>query len=356
MSINPKFVFVLLMGLLLGCSDYLSAQSGGRSIYTFMNLPGSARTLALGGYQPSLADGDINLVYDNPAAGNEAIHNALSFNHSFYFDKVQFGYATYGYHLEKSGISLGLGVRYIDYGTFNQTNELGDITGEFDASETAIGLTASKQVYERLNVGIAARFVQASFETYSSTGMLFDLGALYEIPEQQIFISLVLKNMGFQMSKFWEEREPMPFDIRAGISKRLEHLPFRFSVTAHNLHRWDINYDDPSVTSASFIFGEEEEEDPRFSTVDNFFRHLIFSGEFYLGPREQFQLRLAYNHLLGREMSLPDTRVFSGLSFGLGFRVNRFRVEYGFGRYHTGANANKFTLSTNISEFGRGVL
>jgi hypothetical protein len=356
MPAKPKYCILFILGFFIGFSDYMAAQSGGRSIYTFMNLPGSARTLALGGYQPSLADGDINLLYENPASGNESIHNALSFNHSFYFDKVQFGYATYGFHLDKSGISLGLGIRYIDYGSFNHTNELGDIIGEFDAAETAIGITASKQLYERLSLGVALRFVQASFETYSSNGILFDLGGLYEIPEQKIFISLVLKNMGFQLSRFWDEKEPLPFDIRAGISKRLEHLPFRFSVTAHSLHRWDINYDDPSVSSASFIFGNEEEEDPRFSTIDNLFRHLIFSGEFYLGPKEQFQLRLAYNHLLGREMSLSDTRVFSGLSFGLGFRVNRFRLEYGFGRYHTGANANKFTLSTNISEFRRGVL
>lgn len=357
MTVKFKLVFLLLMGSSLIYNDCLYGQSGGRSIFTFMNLPSSARTLALGGYQPSLSDSDINLLYENPASGNPSLHHALSFNHSFYFDKVQFGYATYGYHLEKSGITLGLGVRYIDYGTFNQTNELGDITGEFDASETAVGITASKSIYERLSLGVAARFAQASFETYMSNAILFDIGALYEIPEQKIFISLVLKNFGFQMSRFWQEREPLPFDIRAGISKRLEHLPFRFSITAHNLHRWNINYDDPSASSGSFVFGsEQEEEDPRFNAADNFFRHLIFSGEFYLGPNEQFQLRLAYNHLLGREMSLPDARVFSGLSFGLGFRVNRFRLEYGFGRYHTGANANKITISTQLSEFKSNIL
>jgi hypothetical protein len=333
------------------------SQSGGRQIYQFMNLPGSARTLALGGYQPSLSDGDINLAYENPASGKSDIHQALSFNHSFYFSGIQFGYATYGHHLEKSGVTLTGGVRYIDYGTFDQTNELGDLTGEFDAGELAVGFTGSKQIYDRLSLGAGIRYVQSNFETYVSTGILFDLGALYEIPEKRLFISLVLKNMGFQMSRYFESKEPMPFDLRAGISKRLEHLPFRLSVTAHNLHRWDINYDDPEAMRSSFVFGEEEqEEDPRFNTLDNFFRHLIFSGEFYLGAEGQFQLRMAYNHLLAKEMSLADTRVFSGLSFGIGFKINRFRIDYGFGRYHTGANANKFSISTNISEFQKSIL
>lgn len=346
---------LLLLIFLLISMDVL-AQSGGRQVYQFLNLPGSARVLGLGGYQPTLSDRDINLAYENPAALSPDMHQAISFNHAFYFSGVQFGYATYGHHLENAGISLAAGIRYINYGTFEQTNELGDVTGEFDASEIGLGVTASKQVYDRLRVGATVRFIQSSFETYVSTAMAFDLGAFYEIEERQLAFSLVMKNFGFQLSRYFEEREPMPFDLRAGVSKRLEHLPFRFSVAAHNLHRWDINYDDPAVQQSGSLFGDDDDEDPRFSPVDNFFRHLIFSGEFYLGPREQFQLRLAYNHLLAREMSLPDTRALSGISFGVGFRVNRFRLEYGFGRYHTGANANKISISTNISEFKRSIL
>ena len=350
------FQLTLILCVILFASEVSQAQSGGRQVYQFMNLPGSARVLALGGYQPSLSDKDINLVYENPASGNEHHHHALSFNHSFYHAGIQFGYASYGYHLEKSGITLTGGVRYINYGTFQQTNELGEEIGEFDASELAVGFTASRQIYDRLSLGASVRYVQSGFETYVSTGLLFDIGALYEIEEENIFISLVLKNAGFQFQPYFESSEPVPFDLRAGISKRLEHLPFRLSVTAHNLHRWDINYDDPSQVSSSLLFGEEEEEDPRFSAVDNFFRHLIFSGEFYLGAEEQFHLRLAYNHLLAKELSLSDTRVFSGISMGVGFNIYRFRIDYGFGRYHTGANAHKFSISTHISEFTRSIL
>jgi len=347
----------IIAGLLLFIAGEVIGQSGGRQIYQFLNLPASARTLALGGYQPNVSDGDINLAYENPASIRKDHHHALSFNHAFYFSGVQFGYATYGYHLENSRISLAGGIRYINYGDFEHTNELGQVVGEFDASELGIGLTASKQIYDRLHLGTSLRFVQSSFESYVSTGLLFDVGALYELEERNINISLVLKNFGFQLSRYFETRESVPFDLRAGISKRLEHLPFRFSIIGHNLHRWDINYDDPAAQQGSFIFGEEEdEEDPRFSGVDNFFRHLIFSGEFYLGPEEQFHIRLAYNHLLAQEMSLPDSRALAGISFGLGFRINRFRIDYGFGRYHTGANANKFTISTNISEFKRSIL
>ncbi|TVR83529.1 MAG: hypothetical protein EA409_02725 [Saprospirales bacterium] len=358
-AINKRYAIswapLLASFFFLGSIDVI-AQSGGRQVYQFLNLPGSARVLGLGGYQPTLSDGDINLAYENSAALNADMHQAISFNHAFYFSGVQFGYATYGHQLENLGISLAAGIRYINYGTFEQTNELGDVTGEFDASEIAIGITASKQLYDRLRLGATMRFVQSSFETYVSTAMAFDIGALYEIEERRLAFSLVMKNFGFQLSRFFEEREPMPFDLRAGVSKRLEHLPFRFSVTAHNLHRWDINYDDPAAQQSGSLFGDEDDEDPRFSPIDNFFRHLIFSGEFYLGPNEQFQLRLAYNHLLAREMALPDTRVLSGISFGVGFRVNRFRIDYGFGRYHTGANANKISISTNISEFRRNIL
>lgn len=349
-----KYALLLLIFSLAG--QDLFSQSGGRQVYQFLNLPSSARVLALGGYQPNLADGDINLAYENPGSLNSEMHQSLSFSHSFYFSGINFGYATYGHHLESSGITIAGGIRYIDYGEFDQTNEMGEITGEFDAAELGIGLTAAKQIYDRLTLGGGIRFVQSNFETYVSTALLFDFGALYEIEERNLTLSLVLKNAGFQLSTYFEEKEAVPFDLRAGISKRLKHLPFRFSVIAHNLHRWDINYDDPSAQPSSFFGEEVDEEDARFSEIDNFFRHLIFSGEFYLGAEEQLRFRLAYNHLLSKEMALADARTFAGFSFGIGFRIHKFQIDYGFGRYHTGASANKISISTNLSQFKNSIL
>jgi len=52
--------------------------------------------------------------------------------------------------------------------------------------------------------------------------------------------------MGTQLSTYngTAVKEELPFDLQAGISKRLENAPFQFSVTAHHLHRFDIFYND----------------------------------------------------------------------------------------------------------------
>ena len=43
----------------------------------------------------------------------------------------------------------------------------------------------------------------------------------------------------------------------------------------------------------------------------------------------------------------------AGFSFGAGFKVNRFRIDYGYSAFHLGGGLNHFGLSTNLQEFKR---
>ena len=116
----------------------LQAQIGGKHHYEFLNLPNSARITALGGYLNTVKDDDVTLALTNPAALNETMGGAIAFHHNFYLSDIQNGYVAYGHHLENSGYTLHAGVRYISYGDFMETNDIGDVTGSFDANETAV--------------------------------------------------------------------------------------------------------------------------------------------------------------------------------------------------------------------------
>jgi hypothetical protein len=57
----------------------------------------------------------------------------------------------------------------------------------------------------------------------------------------------MFKNVGTQFKTYTPGiKEPLPFDIQAGVSKKLTHTPFLFSLVLHDLYRWDIRYDDPN--------------------------------------------------------------------------------------------------------------
>lgn len=328
------------------------AQIGGDNVYEFVNLSNAARVTALGGSVITVADGDLALGWQNPAALNAEMHHGISFNHSFFLAGIQHGYASYGYHHKPWRTTFHGGVQYATYGEFDATDPTGMNTGTFEASEYAIVLGAGHQLYERLSLGANLKVISSQFEAYNSVGLLGDLSALYQDTSSNLTLGLVFRNFGGQLSTYRPDNtEDVPFDVQIGLSKRLRYLPFRFSVIYHNLHRWNILYDDPNSEETVLFINEGEEPPSDNVFLDNLARHFIFSGEFLFGKKEVFRVQFGYNHLLNRELSVDNYRSLAGFSFGFGLKIKRIRVDYGRGVYHLAGGLNHFSISTNLHEF-----
>jgi len=323
------------------------AQIGGEHVYEFTNLPQNARATALGEYFITTSDGDLGAAYHNPAALSADADKSIQVSYDLFLSDISRGSLAYGFTSEKLKANLHAGLQFINYGDFQLTNTLGVVEGNFDAKELALTIGGSKDLYERLRLGVNTRIINSQYETYSSWGLTFDAAAFFHNDDKNMAFTLVIKNAGFQLSTFADERESVPFDIQAGYSRRLEHLPFRFSIVAHHLHQWDIVYDDPNDRPDNNPIGALQPED-NTGFVEDLFRHLVFSGEMYIGKKENVHVRLAYNHLRAKELRLSDFRTLAGFSFGLGLKLGKFRVDYGFGKFHTQAAASHFTLSTNL--------
>lgn len=341
----------LVIALLCLAGQPLAAQIGGRYVFEFILLPHSARATALGDYAIAVEDDDAALAYQNPSVLNREMHQALSFSHNFYMADIGTGYASYTHHFKEKEITAHAGIHYISYGDFELTDEIGNRMGTFEAGEYAIVAGLGKKLYDRLSVGANLRFVMSRLESYNASGIGLDLAATYRFPEKKILLSLVARNAGFQLGSYTGERETVPFDLQLGFSKRLKYLPFRFYVTAHTLNRWDIRYDDPSREVQDVIIGEELVTESENEFLDNFFRHLVFAGEFLLGKEENFRLRIGYNHLRKKELAIDNYRSLNGFSFGAGFRVSKFILEYGFGKQHIAGGAHHLSISTSLDRF-----
>ena len=61
----------------------------------------------------------------------------------------------------------------------------------------------------------------------------------YVFHKRQITMAMVAKNMGSQITTYVEdgEREPLPFEVQFGISKRLKYVPLRLSLSLNNLEK-----------------------------------------------------------------------------------------------------------------------
>jgi len=278
------------------------------------------------------------------------MHNNLTLNYVNYFAGVNFGYAAYGYAIEGIG-NFAAGIHYVNYGTFDRTDELGEIQGTFRASEYAMNLFYSRTFLDTLlSVGINLKPIFSSLEQYNSFGMAVDLGATYFLPNSLTTFGLVVKNIGTQITTYTGRRESLPFEIQAGVTQGLAHAPFLFSVTFQNLERWDLTYTLPEEDNT--LFPDTNSEKSGFDIFgDKLMRHIVFGTEFFLG--DNFHIDAGYNYKRRKEMMVNAHPGMVGFSLGFGFRVSKFHFSYGRASYHLAGGTNHFSLTVNLSEFYR---
>jgi len=341
---------MIIGSMLILLSFEAAAQKGGESTYSFLGLTNAARVAALGGEVVSLLDDDINMVFHNPGLLTSGMHNHLNLNYVNYFAGVNYGYASYGYTLEGIG-NFAAGIHYVNYGTFDRTDELGQPQGTFRASEYAMNLVYSRHLLDSaLTAGVNLKPIFSTFEQYSSLGLALDLGVSYHFQSSLTTLGLVVKNMGTQITSYSGRREKLPFEIQAGITQGLAHAPFRFSVTFQHLERWDLSYTVPGQEE-DMSLGTETEKSGFDLFGDKLMRHMVFGVEFLIG--KNFHVDLGYNYKRRQEMKVNVRPGMVGFSMGFGFRVSKFHFAFGRASYHLAGGTNHFSLTTNLSEFYR---
>lgn len=336
-----KLLILLVLQALIYPLAY--GQIGGENTYDFLNLTNSARMAALGGNQVALNDSlDLNVSYNNPSLLRPDMKNMLSVNYVDYFAGVNYGYAAYSFGTRLPG-NFALGMHYINYGKFIEALPNGEKTGAtFNAAEYALNLIWSNQ-YKRITYGINLKPILSSFESYQSIGIAADLGVSYFSKNRNSVIALVARNIGTQITTYYDgaARESIPFDLQFGISKKLQHAPIRFAATIQHLQKWDLAKPVEDKTSTTVVLKED-------NFTKKFMRHLVLGIE--LLPSPNFTVRAGYNYQLRQELRLDEKMSTVGFSWGFGFRVSRFQINYGSARYHLAGSSNLISVALNLND------
>ncbi len=340
----------LIFVFLVSAPYLVTSQIGGLYTFDFLDLAGSSRATALGGVPIAFSDQDIAQAFHNPALLQPAMAHQLSINHNFHLADIGFGSIAYGIPLRDTSLMLMVSGGFVNYGDFTRADDFGIRQGTFSGQESSINVGVSKQLDERLRLGVQLKYAFSSLANFSSSGLGGDIGVHYHNPEKRSNWALVFKNLGAQFSSFDIQREPWPVNLQLGYAKRLEHLPLTWMITAHHLQRWDLRSpldDQGGIT----IIGEEPTPPSSLSkSIDNLFRHLAFGAELGLGQNEVVRLRVGYNHLRAKELSVSGFRSLSGFSFGFGIKIKKIRLDYGVGRYHLAGGANHLSLTLDLHE------
>ncbi len=329
-------------------SAVVMGQLGGQSAYRLLDIPSSARSAALGGEYIAVKDGDLNLGVFNPALLDAGSARQVALSYLPYFDGIKVGYAAYAHHLDSSRITLAGAVQYLDYGTFQRTDEVGEQLGEFRAGEQVFQVGAGYPVDSLFSIGANLKFINSTLDSYRSTAMGVDLAGVFYKKKLGLTVAGAIRNIGAQLSSYTDQKEDLPLQVQLGVTYRFKHAPFRLGLMMEQLQRWDLTYEDPNATVMIDPATGEVIEDKK-TTVDKALLHLVPSAEILLS--KSFMLRIAYNARRRQELVIADKPGAVGLSFGVGLRVSKFHISYGFSQLHLAGISNTITLALRFADF-----
>ena len=307
----------------------LFAQQG----FHFLNLPNSSRAASLGGSAVSSNDHDIAMGYHNPAILGDSTLGDIYIMYHPYLAGINRMSTIAKFSAGKIG-PLTAGILFTDYGTFDETDELGTVIGRFKAQDYIFHMGKSHRLGP-FSLGINLKIAGSYIFTTGANALLFDLGGIYRSPYQNFSVGMVIKNLGFLISDYTTHAHTsLPFDVLIGTTFKPEHMPFRFTVTASDL-----------VRSTDDLYASNPNENIR--RLNQIFRYFNFGTALLIGKR--IELNLGYNHRQRVAFSVDEMAYGAGLSFGFLLKIKNYEFQFSNAKVHAAAASQYLSIKTNTS-------
>lgn len=217
---KKHIIFLILIPILLVITIGLDAYAGGQNragtaAAPELTIPIGGRYIAMGGAPVAFATG-VEAIYWNPAGLDltDRSANAIFSYRSFIAD-ISVNYLAVSGKFDFG--TVGLSLRNFAIGDIAVTTEFApDGTGEiFSPTFFVLGLSYSKQVADRISVGMNVNYINESFARVNASGVSFDFGVQYRdlVGIKGLSTGVVVKNIGPAMQYggpgMWIEGEAM---------------------------------------------------------------------------------------------------------------------------------------------------
>jgi hypothetical protein len=148
----------------------------------------------------------------------------------------------------KEGLgTFGGSVTFISYGKFLETDEVGNIVGEFDSFDYAVALSYGVSLSNRLKGGVTAKFIYSRLApqgqakeqgTGTATGFAIDLGMLYHLNSRLTF-GAALTNLGPKLTYIdAAQSDDLPRNMALGFAYKLlrsDYIKMLVTIEANKL-------------------------------------------------------------------------------------------------------------------------
>ena len=306
--------------------------------FSFFNADFSATSLSLGGNVIAKSD-DISLTYKTTSLLNQSQKNHIAFDYLSLSNEIKFFSFVYANEL-KNFAMCNFGLKNLNYGNFQGYDVNGFQTNEFHANDLIFFSGVSKMIMKDLTLGMNLELLHSNYESFSALAIASNTSLTYNNKKRKLIFSLSLNNFGRQINGFTDIEEKVPISLKFGMSKSLNHLPFTYYISLHDLQRFDIS----GPVQASQSYRDDE------TILKKMFYHVNVGGE--LNPfKKNLFLRFGFNFQKRYQMMLRNIPQLAGFSSGVGIKFSSFTLDYAITSNHISSVSNVFSLKMNLSSF-----
>ena len=310
---------------------------GGSSAFNFLNLASDPMLSASGGINISNKPDEVGIVADNPALLNEHMQKQISASFNDFIAGINAYSLTGAIYSEKLNTNFSGHIYFVDYGSLAQTDAAGNISGTFRPVDYVVQVSASKKYLQNWSYGATIKSINSVYPPYKSSAIAVDFGVLYEDSSSKIAASVVAKNMGFQIKTYAGTAEDLPFDLEIGVTKRLLHAPFGFSLTAQHVHQFNILYRDTAFNNANGLSSNS-------GFLARLFNHFVIATQIYIG--NNLEGTIGYNQLRRSELNIGSSgNGLNGFSAGIRIKFQKLQILYAISNYQRNIAYNQFGLA-----------
>lgn len=201
-NVAMSLTLVLLVALVATIGYAGAGNRTGTSGAAELLIPVGTRDIAMGGASISTASG-IDALFWNPAGVARMKNSAgLYVSHMNYIADIGVDYGAVSANFEGLGI-LSLSIKSLSIGDIiRTTTQNPDGTGQtFRPQFFTVGLTYSRQLSDRIAVGVTTNLISERMADVSASGVAFNVGVTYDNlgSVDGLSMGVVVKNIGPQM-------------------------------------------------------------------------------------------------------------------------------------------------------------
>jgi hypothetical protein len=302
-------VFLLMAGAVRAQTTNNAISS---TTASWVELAASARMEGLGEAFVAVAD-DVNALSVNPGGLGRLNSDQLSLTHDSYVQGADIEQGLAAFHLDTGYLAFGL--TYGNFGSVQQYTVTGGVpvaAGTYEPSVWKADLGYGLPLMEDLYAGISGEFLLDNIYTNQLTGWDGSAGLLWTPKHTGWGIGLSLLNLGSLSG------ESIPTELRGGVSYKMD------------------------------VKNEEHNHQTLLVSLDGLARTQDFSSN-----RAAVGLEYAYHDRLflraGQQiMDTTGLSGWSGLSVGVGLKIEKIQIDYAFATRGDLGNFNLISLASGF--------